>query len=247
MARRPRVVVPGLPHHVTQRGNRRQPIFFEDGDQRVYKFMLAEHCRRWGVEIWAYCLMPNHVHLIMTPGDETGLAKVMGETHRRYTSFINSRHGWVGHLFQGRYASVVMDERHLLAAARYVGLNPVRAKLVDRAEAWPWSSVRAHIAGEDDGLVRVRPMLQRIERFAEFMHPEPAGETAWEEAYRALRASETTGRPCGAETFVRRLEAELGRALLPERRGRPKNRGQVIRSPVATSDEHWGADNLSPI
>jgi putative transposase len=152
-----------LPHHVTQRGNRREPIFFEDGDRDLYCDLLAEQSRRAGVEIWAYCLMPNHVHLIMVPTTADGLASAIGETHRRYASFINARARWNGHLFQGRYASVVMDEGHLIAAARYVSLNPVRARLVPRAQDWAWSSVRAHLKGEDDGLVVVRPLLDRIE------------------------------------------------------------------------------------
>ena len=113
MARLARVVAPGLPHHVTQRGNRRGPIFFEPGDQVVYCSVLAAQAKRHGVEVWAYCLMPNHVHLILTPSDERGLGLALGEAHRRYTSFINARAGWTGHLFQNRFASVVMDERHL--------------------------------------------------------------------------------------------------------------------------------------
>src|SRR5437762_754215 len=162
MARLARIVAPGLPHHVTQRGNRREPIFFEDGDQDIYRDLLAKQCQKARVEILAYCLMPNHVHLIVVPGDEHGLARAIGEAHRRYTNFINARGRWIGHLFQARFASVVMDEEHLIAAARYVSLNPVRARLVKRAEDWPWSSVRAHLAARDDGLVKVKPLLDRV-------------------------------------------------------------------------------------
>ena len=128
MARLARVIVPGLPHHVTQRGNRREPIFFEDGDQEVYRDLLAEQARRRQVEVWAYCLMPNHVHLILTPRDAVGIGLAVGEAHRRYTNFVNARGRRTGHLFQSRFASVVMDETHLLAAARYVPMNPVRAQ-----------------------------------------------------------------------------------------------------------------------
>src|SRR5450631_3984041 len=155
MARQARMVVAGLPHHVTQRGNRREPIFFEDGDQDIYCDMLAEQTRKAGVEVWAYCLMPNHVHLILTPKTADGLGRAVGETHRRYTNFINARGRWTGHLFQSRFASVAMDEAHLMAAVRYVNLNPVRARLVSRAEDWPSSSARAHLAGVDDPLVIV--------------------------------------------------------------------------------------------
>lgn len=198
MPRASRIVVPGLPHHVTQRGNRREPIFFEAGDQQRYLDILAIQTRRHGVEVWAYCLMPNHVHLILTPLDEGGLARAIGETHRHYSAVVNGRQGWTGHLFQARFASVVMDERHLLVAARYVALNPVRAGLVKRAEDWAWSSVRAHLAGQGNGVVKVEPLLSRIERFAdalEVTEQEPA-------EFTALRVAETSGHPLGDEAFV---------------------------------------------
>ena len=159
MTRLARMVVGGLPHHVTQRGNRREAIFFEDGDHDIYRDLLAEQTRKAGVEVWAYCLMPNHVHLILTPTRADSLGLAVGEAHRRYTNFINARGRWTGHLFQSRFASVAMDEAHLVAAVCYVNLNPVRARLVSRAEDWPWSSARAHLAGVDDNLVIVRPVL----------------------------------------------------------------------------------------
>lgn len=217
MARLARVVVPGLPHHVTQRGNRREPIFLEDGDQEVYIRLLAERARKAGVEIWAYCLMPNHVHLIMVPRTPDGLRAAIAEAHRRYTRFVNERAGLTGHLFQGRFASVVMDEDHLLAAARYVALNPVRARLVKRAEAWPWSSVAAHLAGRDDRLVTVRPLLDRIPDFAAMLRT-----NADDPAFEPLRAAERTGRPLGSRAFIARLERKLMRDLAPRKRGRPR-------------------------
>lgn len=202
MPRSARIVVPGLPHHVTQRGNRREPIFFEPGDHAVYLRILAAQARKRGVEVWAYCLMPNHVHLIMTPSDERGLALAVGDAHRRYAVFVNRRRGWVGHLFQARFASVVLDERHLLIAARYVALNPVRARLVNRAEDWPWSSVRAHLGGCDDGVVRVEPLLSRIGRFADTL------QASYDDRdYAALRAAESTGAPLGGANFLAAIRA----------------------------------------
>ncbi|WP_246731392.1 transposase [Methylocapsa sp. S129] len=124
MTRIARIVVPGLPHHVTQRGNRRERIFFEDSDYALYRDWLAQSCRQFGVSCWAYCLMPNHVHLILTPEDSSGLALA----HRLYAGYVNARARQTGHLFQGRFGSVVMDEDHLMVAARYVALNPVRAR-----------------------------------------------------------------------------------------------------------------------
>jgi len=217
MARLARIVVPGLPHHVTQRGNRRQKVFFEDGDYALYRDLLAARAAKAGVAVWAYCLMPNHVHLILVPATEDGLALALGETHRRYTGFVNARMRVTGHLFQGRFGSVVLDDPHLVAAARYVALNPVRARLVRRAQDWPWSSVRAHLKGRDDDLVAVRPLLDRIGRFADLLDTQEAPEQL-----AAIRASETIGRPLGSPAFLDRLEARLGRAVRPGRRGRPK-------------------------
>ncbi len=166
MARIGRIIIPGFPHHVTQRGNRRQQVFFEPSDYALYRDLLAERCRKASVEVWAYCLMPNHVHLVLTPRTPDGLARAIGETHRQYTGFINARARWTGHLFQGRFSSVALDAVHLVAAARYVALDPVRARLV--AWAQEWSSARAHLAGRDDGLVRVAPLIGRVGRFVDY-------------------------------------------------------------------------------
>jgi putative transposase len=222
MTRRARIIVPGLPHHVTQRGNRREAIFFEDGDQEIYRDLLAEQLDRAGVQAWAYCLMPNHVHLILTPSTADGLGRAVGEAHRRYTSFINARGRWTGHLFQNRFASVAMDEVHLMAAVRYVSLNPVRARLVARAEDWPWSSARAHLAGRDDGLVTVAPVLERRPDFAALL----AG--GGEDGFHALRRSEGSGRPLGTADFVADLERLLGRPIARRAPGR-KPRGEPDR------------------
>ena len=146
MARLARAVAAGVPHHVTQRGNRRQPTFFGDADYAADRDMLAAACRRHGVAVWAWCLMPNHVHLLLLPADEVGLRRALGETHRRYTQAVNRRQGWVGHLWQGRFASCMLDPPHVLAAARYVELDPVRARLVTTPDDWPWSITRAHLA-----------------------------------------------------------------------------------------------------
>ncbi len=219
MARYARIIVPGAPHHVTQRGNRREPVFFEDGDQEVYRDLLAEQAERRRVEVWAYCLMPNHVHLILVPSDDVGLGRAVGETHRRYTNFINARGRWTGHLFQSRFSSVAMDEGHLLAAVRYVSLNPVRARLVRKAEDWAWSSARAHLAGVDDELVSVRPVLDRVERFVDLLQTDPD-----DPAFRSLRASEGSGRPLGNADFIAGLERRLGRPVARRAPGRkPKS------------------------
>jgi putative transposase len=225
MARLARVVVPGVPHHVTQRGNRRQRVFFSDDDYAAYRLLLAEGCREAGVAVWAYCLMPNHVHLILTPSDADGLRQALGEAHRRYTRHVNVREGWRGYLWQGRFASCPMDEAYLLACARYVELNPVRARLARRARDWRWSSARAHLAGEDDGLVRVRPLLALAPDWAGFL-AEGLGPADRE----AIRAGERTGRPLGAARFVARLEKRLGRPLARQKPGpKPRREPSVAR------------------
>ena len=216
MARLGRMVIPGVPHHVTQRGNRREPIFFEAGDEAVYLDLMSGQLRRYGVACWAYCLMPNHVHLVLTPGDETGLTRAVGEAHRRYTAFVGARGRWTGHLFQGRFGSAAMDEAHLMAAFRYVALNPVKAGLADAAADWPWSSTRAHIARRDDGHVLVEPALSRIGDFAHFVAREADDQARWSDVLRA----ELIGRPVGAKAWVEQLEARTGRSFSPLKRGR---------------------------
>ncbi len=123
MARLPRVVIPGIAHHVTQRGNRRERTFFEDGDYQLYLDLLKDAAGQARAEIWSYCLMPNHVHIIIVPSDEDGLWRTFRRVHRDYTGFINVRMRTTGHLWQGRYGSVAMDEAHLHAAFRYVALR----------------------------------------------------------------------------------------------------------------------------
>ena len=218
MARLARLVIPGMPHHVTQRGNRRQETFFHDEDYAAYIELMAEWCREEGVEIWGYCLMPNHVHLIAVPATEDGLRRAIGEAHRRYTRRINFREKWRGYLWQGRFASFIMDEPYLLAAARYVELNPVRAKLVDRARQWPWSSAKAHLSGRDDRLVTTAPLLAIVGDWKAFLRSAIA-----EEELRDLREHGRTGRPLGSSAFMDRLERLVGRVLKPQKPG-PKQK-----------------------
>ena len=217
MARIARVIAAGIPHHVTQRGNRKLPTFFKDEDYQAYIALMSEWCQKCSVEIWAYCLMPNHVHLIAAPESEDGLRRGIGEAHRRYSRMINFRENWRGHLWQGRFASFPMDENYLLAAARYVEMNPVRANLATDAAAWPWSSAQAHLAGKDDGLVNVSPLLEIVGDWKTFLAD------ANEEQLNDIRKHERSGRPLGSEGFVESLEADLNRTLKPEKPG-PKGK-----------------------
>src|SRR3546814_12048885 len=129
MARLPRVVLPGIPHHVTQRGNRRGRTFFEDGDYELYLGLLADAAERARCQIWSYCLMPNHVHIVLVPEDEDGLRRTFSDLHRRYTGYLNARMRTTGHLWTGRSGLRAMDEWLLVSYLRDVGLNLVGARL----------------------------------------------------------------------------------------------------------------------
>lgn len=219
MARLARVVVPGVPHHVTQRGNRGLETFLRKEDYATYRGLLAERTREAGVAVWAYCLMPNHVHLIMVPPDADGLRAALGETHRRYTKFINQREGWQGHLWQERFHSYPMDEAHLLAATRYVERNPVRAGLANDPSDWRWSSAPAHLSGTDDDLVTVAPMLERVSDWPAFL-----GQETEPEMRKRIDLHARTGRPLGDDAFLKELESRLGRTLRRKSPGRPRKK-----------------------
>ena len=220
MARIARVIVSGLPHHVTQRGNGRRKVFFSDADYARYRDLLARHCKAAGVEIWAWCLMPNHVHLLLVPHDEDGLRSALSKVHRTYAGIIHAREQKSGHFWQGRFGSVALDEDHLLSAFRYVALNPVRAGLVKEAAAWRWASTRAYLSGEDDGVTQRGPMLSRFPDMHEMFDEPQAYDLA---AFDRLRKAETIGRPLGSGEFVQALTDRFGRALAPQKPG-PKRR-----------------------
>lgn len=211
MTRIPRLVIPGLAHHVTQRGNRRQTTFFCPRDYDIYCQLLSEQCEKERVSIWTYCLLPNHVHLIAVPADPGGLRRTMSVVHRRYTTMINRREGWKGCLWQGRFSSFPMDERHLHAASRYVLLNPVRAGLSSRAADWPYSSARAHLEGASDGLVDLAGLACRVSDWSSFLEEGPS----WSESSRIQR-HESSGVPLGDEEFLDEIEALTGRTVRPQ-------------------------------
>lgn len=206
MPRMPRLIVPGMPHHVTQRGARKQQTFFCEEDYGLYVRLLSDAKVKSNVEIWAYCLMPNHIHLVAVPAQKNGLARLLRETHSEYARRINQREGWQGHLWQERYHSFVMDEAHLLATVRYVELNPVRAGLCERAAEWRWSSVHAHLAQMDDGIVSVSPMQQRIVDWMKYL--------AVDESIvqlELIRSHSVSGRPIGNPSFIQYVERLSGR------------------------------------
>ncbi len=214
MVRMARLVVPDHPHHVVQRGNRRMKTFLCEADYQFYIKLMAKSCSEAGTQVWAYCLMPNHVHLIMVPQDTDGLRRTLSEAHRQYTRHVNLREDWRGHLWQERFHSFPMDESYLLACARYVELNPVRANLTHRFDHWRWSSAKAHLKGVDDALVKVKPLLDMAPDWRGFLK---AG--IKEDALEHFRKHSTTGRPLGPEQYVKALEAQTGRQLIRRKPG----------------------------
>jgi putative transposase len=217
MARLARVVAPGIPHHITQRGNRRMKTFFCEADYREYLHLMAQWCNRCKVQIWSYCLMPNHVHLIAVPEFEDSLHKAIGEAHRRYTRYINFQKGWKGHLWQGRFASYPMGEQYLVAVARYIVLNPVRAGLVKKPGDYKWSSAHAHFQGKDDILVKVEPIAAIVDDWQDLLKTDLT-----EEKKEAIRKHESTGRPLGNASFLNRLEKMINRSLKKQKPGPKK-------------------------
>jgi len=214
MARLARVVIAGLPHLVTQRGNGGAKTFFGDDDYALYRDLLASHCQQAKVEIWAWCLMPNHAHLILVPADADGLRRALSRVHRIYAGTIQARRKRTGHFWQGRFGAVAMDEAYCVAALRYVSLNPVRARLVGRAQDWKWASTRAHLRGKDDGLTAIKPVRKIAADFAGLLADAPE-----DDLFVRLRAAESIGRPLGSDRFLARLERQTGRVLKPGKRG----------------------------
>ena len=150
MPRIARIVVPGCAHHVTQRGNNHQDVFFVDDDRRVYLGLLKRAAAQYGLLIHGYCLMTNHIHLVATPKEEDSLAKALGRTHFAYAQYVNRLHGRSGHLWQSRFFSCTLDEDHFWAALLYIEQNPVRARICRMPWRFAWSSAEAHVGEGDD-------------------------------------------------------------------------------------------------
>jgi putative transposase len=216
MARIARVVIPGYPHHITQRSMKSMPIFHSDDDRREYLSLLSEQSSRFGLRFISYCLMIDHIHLIAVPDKEYSLSRALGEAHRQYTRYVNFRAQTKGYLFQGRFQSCPLDEQHLLAGVRYIERNPVRAGIVEKAWEYEWSSAKYHIGlREDDMLICDAELFQVIEGWEDFLQIDPP-------EIEVLREKTRTGRPCGGEDFVYKAESLTGRSLRSLLPGRPR-------------------------
>lgn len=220
MPRIARIVAVDCPHHIVQRGNNRQDVFFVDDDRCVYLELLKEQCDKYGLEVLAYCLMTNHIHLVAIPHDEESLAASIGRTAFRYTQYINRMHKRSGHLWQGRFYSCALDERHKWLAAKYVELNPVRARICRLPWRYKWSSAAAH-TGEDDQseLINLSKWFKMIS--AKQWHRELVSGLD-EKLINTIRLRTHTGRPLGTDSFISKVERLLGRRVRPLPIGRPK-------------------------
>ncbi|MGQ0586502.1 MAG: transposase [Gammaproteobacteria bacterium] len=206
---------------MVQRGNRREDVFFRDADRSAYLDWLRQYCEEGGVQVLAYCLMTNHVHIVAVPANDDGLERAFRPLHTRYAMRVNRWRGTKGHVWQGRFFSSTLDEAYLWAAIRYVERNPVRAGMVERAERYRWSSASAHCGlGADPTLTRDAAWLEAVRSvddwpawLADFDRPVHL-DTLREHVRRSL--------PCGSGEFVRGLELRAGLPLVPKPRGRPR-------------------------
>ena len=221
MPRLARIIVPGLPHHITQRGNYRQDIFNDDTDRRRYLIWVGEYCRKYNLSIIAYCLMSNHVHFIVIPKDENSIARTFNTAHMRYSQYRNKNIGASGHLWQGRFFSCVMDERHLTVSARYIERNPVRAHMAKKPYEYIWSSAKDHVNNARTSIIDTSELFKYVEieqvQWKNFIDtPDHAKDIS------IIRKYTMTGRPLGGESFINKLEKRLGERLHALPVGRPK-------------------------
>ncbi|MHB8056070.1 MAG: transposase [Candidatus Aminicenantales bacterium] len=217
MPRFKRVIVPNCPHHITNRGNRRETIFFNDEDKKVYLNLLFRYGNRFGLKFWAYCLMHNHVHLIAVPEKPDSMYLTIREAHRKYSIYINLLMKWQGTLWQRRYFSFPLEDAHLYRALRYVENNPVRAGIVKAAENYPWSSAAAHVLGNPDNLLSPNGLGIQRKFWKAYLR-----EQEEEEEIKDIRDRTMTGRPLGGDEFITSLEDSLERELRLKKGGRKK-------------------------
>ncbi|MDQ6965563.1 MAG: transposase [Mariprofundaceae bacterium] len=211
----------GVPHHITQRGNRRDDVFFSDEDRQIYLEWVHAYSKKFDVDILAYCLMSNHIHLVAVPNLEGGLQRVLKPLHMRYAQRVNRAHGWKGHLWQGRFFSSPLDDAYLWSAIRYVERNPIRVGLAERAEDYRWSSAAAHCGLRDDAVLSNRSewktKFAAIDNWSDWLSIEEGPDKL-----DVLRKHVDKGLPCGADDFVQELGKKIGRVLENRPQGRPK-------------------------
>lgn len=226
MPRKPRFFIDRVPVHVVHRGHCREPVFFEDQDYAVYMYRLKSGCRRYGIAIHSYCLMTNHVHILLTPEKAENISGFMQYVGRHYVPYINYKYGRSGTLWEGRFkASLVDSANYLLSVMRYIELNPVRAGMVLSPSEYRWSSFK-HNTGqriistitEHDIFVDLGSSLAKSKEW----YLGSFNDVLSEEAIKNITAAWVTGTPIGSETFKEKIEQVLGRSVGLARKGAPK-------------------------
>ncbi|OGS46024.1 MAG: hypothetical protein A2539_08410 [Elusimicrobia bacterium RIFOXYD2_FULL_34_15] len=225
MPRIRRITAVEIPHHITQRGNYRQTVFKSSSDREKYLEWINEYSQKYQLEIIAYCLMSNHVHLIVIPHQTDSLAKTFNMAHMRYAQFINRRNKTSGHLWQGRFYSCMLDDIHLMEAVRYVERNPVRSGLIKKPWEWKWSSAIEHTENIDKNKSILK--LSEITKYIEMNKEEWKNflnEKEDKEKIGTIKKHTLTGKPFGTEKFIRNNEKRFGINLIIKGRGRPKKK-----------------------
>ena len=235
MARMARIVAVNVPHHVTQRGNARQFLLVTDDERAVYLGLLQEYIKLHQLRLLGYCLMSNHVHLVVIPQQTDALARALKQAHGRYASYWNATHGSSGHVWQGRFYSCPLDFSHLWIALRYTELNPVRAGLVAKAESWTWSSATAHCGSSAVDSILDMDMWESRWSAEDWRRYLASAET--EAELSAIRQCTHTGRPLGTAEFIQTLEETMQRQLVPKNGGRPGKAAHHPAQEVLTFDK----------
>lgn len=221
MPRIARVIAIGYTHHITQRGNYKQNIFIDDIDREKYISIIKKESKRYGLKILSYCLMTNHIHLVVVPEKEDSIWKVFKYAHMKYSQYYNKKANNTGHLFQGRFFSCIMDNNHTLACVRYIERNPVRAGIVKKPCSWKWSSAKVHCLMKEPDELGVNRLFEYVE----------VNQKSWKEFIempdnlddiKRIKKNTRKGRPLGTNEFVERLEKKLNRILKLKPKGRPK-------------------------
>lgn len=218
--------MPGAPHHILQEGNNGQNVFFSNEDRTYFLETLYEQSYKYGLEVWAWCLMNNHIHLVATPEEEQSLAKTIGRVNQVYAMYLNRQYGRSGHLWQNRFFSCFIDDALFYRTVRFVERNPVRAGLVQNAWQFRWSSAHAHITGEDPiGFVDLEKWEEGFGEPGEQWRMYLA---VWEndKEMQKLISYTRKGRPWGSDDFLKDAEKTLGKTLRAKPVGRPKKQKQ---------------------
>jgi len=209
MPRIARAIAVGFPHHITQRGNNQQRVFTSKSDYKTYLSLLEKYSKKFGLEIWAYCLMPNHLHLVAVPKNPDSMSGVFHTVGTLYSQYFNHRKNRKGHVWQSMFFSCVLGETHLYTAVRYVEMNPVKAGIIDNPEDYRWSSAQVHVNRKLDNLLPGESyLISEIKDWKNFLSEYEDGRIVKE-----IKSSTISGRPAGNKEFVKKIEVMLGRTF----------------------------------